>query len=153
MPILSSLKDADYGETLKIHELVIKFRPLTYTEINDNGMNQFEIQKILAELQTYEDGEQKQQMMSDSIKRLNELVTKIVANTVEYIQTPETMVTEKEYIIDFMNNCDRVTSNTIKDYSVKLRETSEMAPLDIKCGNCSHEYQQPVVLNVTDFFD
>ena len=153
MPMLSSIKDVDYNEELKIHELAIKFKPLTYTEINNNNLDQFEIQKVLAELENFEDNEQKQQMMSDAVKKLNDLINKIVVNTIEYIRTPETSVTDKTYITDFLNNCDRETSNTIKEYSVKLRESSEIPPLDIKCSNCQNEYSQKVVLNVTDFFD
>lgn len=153
MPMLSNMKDVDYATPLQIHELVVRFRPMTYFEINQNGQNQFEIQKILVDLQNFEDGEQKQQLMSDAVKRLNTLVTAVVAKTIESIQTPETIVTQSEYIIDFLNNCDRDTSNAIKDYSVKIRESSELPELDIRCTNCQHEYSQRVVLNVTDFFD
>jgi hypothetical protein len=153
MPLLAQMKDVDYTNTLKIHELSIKFRPLTYVEINENGQNQFEIQKILTELQNFEETDQKQQLMTDAIKRLNTLVTTIVAKTIEHIQTPESTVTQSQYIIDFLNNCDRETSNAIKDYSVKIREASELPELDVKCGHCQHDYHQRVILNVTDFFD
>jgi hypothetical protein len=153
MPMLSSMKDANYTDELKIHELSIKFRPLLYSEINGNNLDQFEIQKVLAELEKFENNEQKQTMMSDAIKKLNELINKIVVNTIECIRTPETIVTDKNYIIDFLNNCDRETSNAIKEYSVKIRESSEIPPLEIKCSNCQNEYSQKVVLNVTDFFD
>jgi hypothetical protein len=153
LPILGKMKDADYSTPLKINELEIKFRPLVYTEINNNNLNQFEIQKILAELQNFEDNDKKQQMMSDAVKRLNELVTAIVSSTIEYIQTPEATVSDKSFIIDFMNNCDRHTNNLIKEYSIKLRESTEMPPLDVKCSNCQNEYSQQIVLNVSDFFD
>jgi hypothetical protein len=152
MPLLEKIKNVDYNVPLLIHELSIKFRPLTYTEINNNGQNQFEIQKILYDLQNFEENEEKQKLMADSVKRLNDLVTNIVAKTIDYIQTPESTVSQKEYIVDFLNNCDRETSNAIKDHSVKIRESSEIPDLDIKCSNCSHEYSQKVILNVTDFF-
>lgn len=153
MPMLSSMKNANYSDELKIHELSIKFRPLSYSEINTNNLDQFEIQKVLSELENFEDTEQKQHMMSDAVKKLNGLINKIVVNTIDYIKTPETTVTDKNYIIDFLNNCDRETSNIIKEYSVKIRESSEIPPLDVKCSNCQNEYSQKVVLNVTDFFD
>lgn len=153
MPLLSKIKDVDYNTPLNIHELSIKFRPLTYTEINQNGQNQFEIQKILADLQNFEDGEQKQKLMTDAVKRLNSLITEVVSRTIESIQTPEATVSQKEYIIDFLNNCDRETSNLIKNHSVAMREASELPELDVKCNACQNEYAQRVILNVSDFFD
>lgn len=153
MPLLSKIKNVDYTVPLKIHELAIKFRPLTYTEINQNGQNQFEIQKILVDLQNFEDGDQKQQLMTDAVKRLNTLITEVVARTIESIQTPEATVTQSEYIVDFLNNCDRETSNVIKNKSVEMREASELPELDVKCNSCQNEYTQRVILNVTDFFD
>jgi hypothetical protein len=153
MPLLSKITDVDYTVPLKIHELAIKFRPLTYTEINQNGQNQFEIQKILADLQNFEDGEKKQELMTNAVKRLNTLITEVVARTIESIQTPESTVTQSEYIVDFLNNCDRDTSNVIKNRSVEMREASELPELDVKCNSCQHEYAQRVILNVTDFFD
>jgi hypothetical protein len=152
MPLLADIKNVDYDSELKIHELAIKFTPLTYTEINNNNLNQFEIQKLLTEIDKFEDTEEKQKLMGDAIKKLNDLVNKIVVKTIEYVKTPETVVTDKTFIVDFLNNSDRETSNAIKEYSVKIRESSEMPPLEMTCSNCQHHYSQKVILNVTDFF-
>jgi hypothetical protein len=91
--------------------------------------------------------------MTDAVKRLNTLITTVVAKTIESIETPETTVTQSEYIVDFLNNCDRETSNVIKNRSVELREASELPELDVTCNSCQNEYTQRVILNVTDFFD
>jgi hypothetical protein len=138
---------------LSIRDLIIKFRPLTYAETNQNGLDQFNIQKMLATLNDYQDDEQKSQIMNDTLKKLGELVVVIIASTIESITTPESVVTDKNFIIDFLNNCDKNTNNSIKDKSIALREQNELDPIDVKCPSCQHEYKQKIVLNVTDFFD
>jgi hypothetical protein len=153
LSILNKSVFIDYTDILKIRELEIKFRPLTYEETNKNSLNQFKIQKTLVTIDSYEDGEEKSKLMSDTIVQLTDLVTRMVANTIEHIQTPETLVTEKDYIVEFLNNCDRDTGSLIRNKSVELREKNELEPIDIKCPDCKHEYKQKIELNVTDFFD
>lgn len=153
LPILDKSVFIDYAETLKIRELNIKFRPLIYEETNKNSLNQFKIQKTLVTIDGYEDGEEKAKLMSDTMIQLTELVTGMVADTIDYVQTPEVKVSEKEFIIEFLNNCDRETGALIRNKSVELREKNELDPIDIKCPNCKHEYKQKIELNVTDFFD
>lgn len=153
MPILANIKNVDYDSVLNLRELKIKFRPLTYAETNQNGLDQFQIQKVLASLDEYQDDERKREIMTETLKKLNELILQVIASTIEYIETPELKVTEKEYIVDFLNNCDKNTSSVIKDRSIELREQNELDPIDIKCPECQNEYKQKIVLNVTDFFD
>lgn len=58
--LLADKSDIDYESTLAISELQIRFRPLTYQETNENGLKQFEIQRLIASLDDYEDEAQKQ---------------------------------------------------------------------------------------------
>lgn len=153
MPILSSIKNVNYDQLLTVNALQIKFKPLTYAESNDSGVRQFTIQKTIAELGNYEENEEKNTRLTEMLKQLQSMIFDVVASTIEYIQTPETKVTDKDFIIDFLKNCDKPTNDIIKNYSIALKQQSEIQPIDIKCPHCQHEYKQPIVLNATDFFD
>ena len=153
VPMLHQSVNIDYHTTLKVQELEVKFRPLTYVETNQHGLDQLDIQKIIATMDLIEDEEQKKLIMNDAVKRLNEIVLKIICSTIEYIRTPEATVSDRAYIMDFMNNCDKNMSAAIRDRSLDLREQSNMKPLSITCMHCKHEYEQRLILNVTDFFD
>ena len=150
--LLNDKHNIDYEKTLKVRDLTIKFKPLTYAETNNNSMAQYEVQKMLAMLEEVEDGPEKVKQSKDALVRLNKLTSGIVSTTIDSITTPETTVTEKEYIEEFLENCDRQTNNAIKDYSIKLRNENQMRPLRIKCVECQHEYEQSLILNITDFF-
>jgi hypothetical protein len=154
MPLLNEISPLDYTEILKVGDLGVKFKSLMYADTNEMNLLQFQIQKTLYTIdQITEDSDQKQQIMTDAIKQMNELVLRMVSKSIEYIQTPETRVTDLAFIQDFLSNCERSVNTLIKDTSVRLREKNEIKPLDVTCPQCKHQYKQKVVLNATDFFD
>ena len=54
-----------------------------------------------------------------------------------------------------LGNCDKRTYEQIRDISSKLREQSELKPLDITCINpeCKNSYSTKFTLNISDFFE
>lgn len=151
--LMSKMQAPEYETTLKLRELEIKFRPLSFIENNQNNVQQFQIQRTLALLDNVEESDEKKQQLSDTIKEMNVLVNKMVGESIEYIKTPETDVYDKQFILEFLSNCDRNTAAIIRDHSISLRQQSEIKPLHVTCLHCQHEYEQPMVLNVTDFFE
>jgi len=150
--ILSQLKQADYDSLLSVNDLKIKFRPLSYKEMNTAALDQFAIQKKYGNLESIEDTEERAKLTQEAIRAITEATMKIIANTVEYIDTPTARVEEMEYIDDFLHNCDGSVYIAIRDHNAALKNSTELKPLDIKCDNCSHEYAQPYTLNASDFF-
>lgn len=150
--VLASLKSGDYDTELQMNDLKIKFRPLRYREMNEAGKGQFEVQKLFAALESIEDDAQKASISETALRKVTELTMDLISQAIEYIKTPNAVVTEKEYILDFLKNCDKNLYVAIRDHNANLKAQTELKPLDIKCVSCNHEYAQPFVLNPTDFF-
>jgi uncharacterized protein with PIN domain len=51
-----------------------------------------------------------------------------------------------------LKNCDRKLFNQIRDHVIALKEKSELKPLVMRCPDCSNEYEQPITLDMTNFF-
>jgi hypothetical protein len=150
--MLTQLKEGDYDEELVINNLHIKFRPLTYKEMNSASMNQFEIQKLFNSIEQLTDDLEKAEKVKIAIISVTELTMKLLANAIAYISTPSARVEEPEYILDFLKNCDKESYNKIKDYHTSLKEETTIKPLQLTCNSCSHNYEQPFTLNTADFF-
>ena len=150
--ILSQLKSADYEKELTINELSIKFRPLSYKEMNEAGTSQMEAQRIFMMIEKEENEAIRAEKTQEALRFITEVTMKILSNTVTHIRTPNVFVEEKEYILDFLKNCDRETYIAIRDYNASLKAQTEIKPLKIKCIHCQHEYEQPFTLNTSDFF-
>lgn len=150
--ILSTLKSGDYATELEVKEFCIKFRPLTFKELNEAGLKQFELQKSIASLDTLEDPDQRDKTGYEIIEQVTLLTMELSASSVEYVKTDTVLVKDPEFILDFLKNCDRNIYNEIRDHNAELKSATEIKPLQITCPSCSHEYEQSFTLNPTDFF-
>lgn len=153
MQVLHTIHSPNYDQVLQLNDLRVKFKPLTWFETNGNNIAQFELQKILFLLQEYEDNSTKQTEIKTALNKLSETMTRVIVDTIEYIETPETRVTDREFIKEFLDNSDKNSSKLIRETSIDLKSEGQLKPLKIKCVNCSHEYEQRLVLNITDFFE
>ena len=150
--MLAQMRPGDYENEFKINDLAIKFRPLNYREMNEASIGQFEIQRAFVMLEQETDEEVKKEKGQEALRRVTQLTIKLLTGAIEYIQTPTVRVSEKEFIMDFLNNCDKNMYVSIRDYNAELKSTSEIKPLQIKCVHCNHQYEQPFTLNTSDFF-
>jgi hypothetical protein len=150
--ILGTLKAPDYSIPLEISDLKIKFGPLTYKEVNEAGLAQFEIQRVFADLERVTENKEKAEKTKDALLQITTVTMSLIAKTIHYIETPNVSVTEYDHILEFLQNCDKNVYIAIRDYHTALKAQTELKPLDVKCDSCTHEYKQPFTLNPTDFF-
>ena len=150
--ILPQLKCPNFDEPLFVNELKIKFRPLTYRELNKVSLDQFELQRTFASLDEIEDTAKRAEQTQVALKKVTETTIKLITHAIEYIDAGGERVDNKEFIIDFLSNCDRNVYTEIRDYTTRIREAAQVKPLRAKCAACSNEYEQPFTLNLTDFF-
>lgn len=151
--LLNNISAKGYDETINLDELTFKFKPLTYKEVNKGNMDQFEVQNEINRVNNLDDAEEKNKQSLDIMKKLNKLNINLITCALEYIKTPTETVTNKDFITEFLESCDKNTFETIRNRVIKLREETSTKPIKIQCVNCSHEYDQPLALNATDFFE
>lgn len=150
--VLASFKPADYSVPLELGELKIKFKPMPYKVINEFSIAQFGLQKSMADIMNIEDEGKRDEASSDILMNILSITIDVIASTIEHIKAPNIVVFEQEYIKEFLNNCDKQTFDKIKDFSTDLKKATQTKPLEIKCPECSHEFQQDFNINVSDFF-
>lgn len=150
--LLLNFKPMDYDAPLVLGDVTVKFKPMNYTEINKANLAQFELQKLLEIVLSEKDEATKEARSSDALARINKMTFELIANTIEYIKIPNATVFEREFMIEFLENCDKNSYGKIRDYSIELKQSTENKPLHIKCTHCGHEYDQGFSVNVSDFF-
>jgi hypothetical protein len=151
--VLSSINPAVYNEELPINELNIKFRPMTYKEMNETNIKQLEVQKIFNYVASLENETEQLKKTREAVIAITELTMEVVTKTIQHIRTPNGVVEEKEFILDYLRNCDKRLYAKIRDHNSNLREKTAIKPFDVTCLNCGNEYKQPFTVNYSDFFE
>lgn len=143
----------DYNKNLELGDLKFYFKPMSYKEINANNQVQFDQQQALRIVNddSVEDAVKLKQLTA-SMKIINDLTIRTIAQSIHTIQTSDAIVTEFNYILEFLNNCESKIFNRLRDYVIDLKQSSEIKPVDISCVECTHTYKQPFTLDMTSFF-
>jgi hypothetical protein len=150
--LLSSIKSGDYLTELSVNDLLIKFRPLTFKELTEIGLGQFELQKMFVTINAIENITEKTAKQREALKMITEITIKVLSKAIEYIKTPSSYVNQNEFILDFLTNCDKNMFDLIRKHHTDLKSQSEVKPLHVKCTHCQHEYDQEFSINAADFF-
>jgi len=152
--VLDSIREPDYSTPIQHGDLEITLMPVTYRNQNSIGAKQYEQQRAVQQIQNND-------TLSDEekIKQLNELmhtITELTIETLKFniasIRTPDALVTEIDFIRDFLVNCDRKLYQEIRDRVIELRTSSDLKPFEVVCPNCSHKHEQTLTLDQAAFF-
>lgn len=150
---LDAIKPGDYHQVIKFRDLEIYFRPMSYKNINDNNQRQFDEQRTLQSIYSIEATDQEKiGILTNAMQKIQKATVEALAQGIAAIKSPNALVTEESFIIDFLQNCDRVVFNQIRDRIINEKVKSELQPIQIKCHHCNHEYKQTLTLDMANFF-
>jgi hypothetical protein len=151
--VLDRMRAPDYQASISAGDMEIFFKPMNYKNLNDNNQLQFEEQKILQMLPDAEVPDaDKITALNTALKKITEITVQALAQSVGAIKTPTAMVSESEYIEEFLKNCDRALFNRIRDHVIDIKGQAELQAMALTCTECSHQYQQSITLDMSSFF-
>jgi hypothetical protein len=152
--IIDSFKPVDYSETLNIGDLTFHLKPLSYKQVNENAMFQFQEQKTLSVADKADlPDDEKSKLMTDALHTLSRLTVLSISKSISLIHSPQGSVTNYEQIKEYIEQCDRGRFERIKDFVFNQKNASEAPGVDLTCKSCEHKYQQRFTLDITNFFE
>jgi hypothetical protein len=152
--ILDQIKQPDYDTPIKQGDLEITICPISYKHQNDVNLRQYDQQRLIQQIQLDEtlSDEQKIEALNKTLHQITELTIETLKYSITSIRARGTLVTETEFIAEFLTNCDRKIYQEIRDRVIKLRSETEVKPFDIECPECGHKHQQTLTLDQAAFF-
>jgi len=152
--VLDTIRPGQYSEPIRHRDLEIYLKPMTYRSLNDNNSMQFEEQRVLQMLPGSDlPDEEKVTRLGDALKKITSITVKALADSIAAVKTPDSLVTDRAFIEEFLQNCDRSLFGNIRKQIVDLKLSGELKPMNIKCNDCGHDYQQPFTLDMVSFFE
>ena len=121
--VMSTVNPGDYSEALQHGDIQIFFKPIGYDAQNKINLMQFEQQKMM-QMITDSDlpEEEKTKKFNETLKAITQITVVAIQSSIGVIRTPQAMVTEPEFIAEFLSNCDRALFTKIKDKVIEIQE-------------------------------
>jgi hypothetical protein len=151
---LDQMRTPDYNKNIQHADLEIFFKPMDYQQQNASAMAQFAQQKTLSLLNSSDmTEEQKVDQLKQALKTITDLTIEVVVKSIAAIKTPSAVVVDPVQIEEFFRSCDRKVYTQLRDHVVQLNQDAQLQSLKIKCTECSHDYEHPMNLDMTSFFE
>ena len=152
--VMDRIRTPNYKECMDVGDLKIFFKPMSYNDINQNSLRQFEDQKTMQMLQDSElDDETKVKQLGEVLKKITTFTSVALSQSIAMVQTPQARVVDPAHIAEWLANCDRNLFAKVRDHILNSKAEAELQPLTITCDECKKEYKQTYTLDMTTFFE
>jgi hypothetical protein len=152
--VLDRLSSPDYSKAIKQGDLEITFTPIAYRHQNETNLKQYDQQRMIQQIQQSDQltDEQKIEQLNATLQKITTLTIETLKHSIASIRTPQSLVTEPEFIQEFLVNCDRKFFTEIRDHIIDLRQKSEIESINVTCSHCDHTWPQTLTLDQAAFF-
>ena len=141
-----------YDNVLRVNGLTVRLQPMTYRLSTEFALKNYAVQKRLEQAKTLEDAAEQQRIVAALFDELSAMQAEIYNASIEAVETPSETVTDREYINEWVRNCDKSVFDAIKSKFEENRKAIKMPPFKTKCESCDAENDVNFELDETNFF-
>lgn len=150
--VIDHYENCKYINKVVLSELTVKLQPLTYRKTSEFSLKNFRIQKQLRQTTEMADEDQKKQKVNELFKELSDIQQEIFTESIESVETGSTVVTERSFIKEWLNNCDKSVFDSIKNVFNENKENWRIPLKKVKCNECGKETEVAIELDQSSFF-
>jgi hypothetical protein len=143
-----------YDNTLVLKDLVIKTQPLTYKQRTEFNIKNFQLQQKLTQIEKIEDSTEQQEHYVSLFNELAGVQKELYSASIESVEVGTSVVTERSFIDEWMNNCDGEVFDAIKSHieANQIKWTMPLFPIVCVNDACKHEMNLSIELDYANFF-
>jgi hypothetical protein len=150
---LEHFSQCQFEAEVALDELSIRIHPLDYRQVTDFNLEQFALQKRLIQASALENEEEKNKIIGEIYKDLGLLQNKVIIAGIEQVDLPDgQVVTEKEFITEWIENADKTVFDAVRQQVNKNSEVWRIPTTNVKCDSCGAENSFNVDLDQASFF-
>lgn len=142
----------NYDNRVVFKDLVVKLQPLTYKQVTDFSLKNFQMQQRLVKSNSITDEEEKKSFVSSLFLDMGKLQNEIYVATIESVETGNTVVTERAFIREWLENSDKGIFDAIKEQADRNSNAVKPPKHHVKCDECGHESNLDVEMDDSNFF-
>lgn len=157
--VLNKLVTPEYSSELKLGDINVELRPLTYKEFTDSNLKTFEEQRIFSLVNDDDmDDSEKLTRFSASFKKLTDMTVNMLGKSIAKLQIGDDEVTNPVFIEEFIDNVDKEFFKGITDHLEEQRKKFAIEPIKVKsneediAAGVPEEWEVPVTFDQSNFF-
>jgi hypothetical protein len=152
--IIDFFSNCKYDNKIVLKDIVIKTQPLTDKQSTNFALRNFGLQQQLAQADRVEDKEEQQKIINRLFQDLAAMQNDLYWLSIESVEVGTTVVNEREYIREWILNCDSEIFDQVKQQIEKNKEVWTTPNYDVQCENaeCKSQNKIRVDLDQSNFF-
>jgi len=135
--LLDYYKSCQYNNKLVLSSMVINTKPLTYKESTDFSLKNFELQQKLKQINQIEDEIEKRSFMLSLFEELGTIQHEVYVKCIDTIKIGQQTVVEKPFIEEWIKNCDKETSDQLKNHFQSIQSVWNSPSQQVECTECN----------------
>lgn len=154
--MLDGIRTPNFAQDFEFdQQVVIRFKPQEYFNMNKINKMNFEIQKLAQAIEAIEDEDVKTAEAVSQMDRLIELNLEILADSTESItlvEAPDQSVTKRDFILEFYRNVPGSLVKRIQEAYGELAALGAVPKQQTPCGSCGQVFEMAVTFDYANFF-
>ena len=155
---LATMKNVPQDVKVELNGLSIELRPVTYETTIAAGVSNFQNARSMASIAQIEDDMEKLQAFNESYMKMAELNFQVILDSIYSISGTdengeEFIVTDRENIREYMENCDNTVGKMITEQVNFLSEAGIDKTVKVQCQeeNCGHVFETTLEFDPVNF--
>jgi hypothetical protein len=148
---IEHFNQCQYEPVVRLEGMTVNLKPLTYKTATEFALKGFKIKKQAGSILELPEADRDDSQLRQLYKELVVLQNEIFNASVESVELADTVVTDQQYIQEWLNNCDRDIYDMIKQQAENRMEKWALPPVDLSC-DCGHKSNVFVDLDHSSFF-
>lgn len=149
--VIDHLMSCKYDNKIVIKDLIIKTKPFTYKQFTEFNIKNFQLRQKISQVEQIESKDEQQASINDLWYELAVIQKDSYVASIDSVQTAERTVTERGYILEWIENCDKEITDAIKKHINETKKQWEIPPVSVKC-ECGQETSISIDLDYSNFF-
>lgn len=158
--LLDQMSQNIWEETVEINDFLTCFlRPLTYKHLTATSMKAFETQRLMQAINDESiPDDKKMEIFNQSFNKMTDITIDLIADSIIAIQTPDTLVKDPKFILEFLKNADKDMFSRVQAHINRMKEVNGLQPFEIEStpeqieAGAPERYTVPIQFDNSNFF-
>ena len=150
--IIQHFAQCHYDNEIVLNEVSITIKPLNYRQWNEFQIKNFTIQRQLNQAMAITNEDEQAKLIADLFNQVSAIQTEMIFAQIESVKTQEGVVTQREFIREWLENTESQIFEAVRVQIDKNRKVWQIPKVDAECPECHAHNELYVEMDQASFF-